>query len=134
VARHSSHALSVLAPHSLKLAKVVDGSPLERWPLLHTVPIRHGRLPVKSTIIWNIPQEYTLHLVGDLGPLLDIKRPALGNEELIKLRVAVSAQVDRGIARKARIIMDRIVDVDRRQDCKGLKISLFSAITKGRSI
>ena len=132
LARHNSPALSVLAPHLLKLAKVVDCGALHTRPLLHTVPICHGRFPVKSTVIRNVPQKYVLHLAGDLSPLLHVKRPALFGKELIKLLVAIFAQVGRGTARKARIIGVRIVDGDRRKDRIGLKIPLFGAVAKGR--
>src|SRR5207249_11563554 len=82
VGRHSSHALSVLAPHLLKLPKVEHRGALDRGPLLHPVPIRHGRLPVKPAVIRDLLQEYALHLMGDLSPLLDLKCLALCCKEL----------------------------------------------------
>ena len=48
---HRSHTLATLAPHLLKLAKVIDRRPLDRGPSLHPVPIRHGRFPVKPAVI-----------------------------------------------------------------------------------
>src|SRR2546430_1746810 len=104
IARHSSHTLATQAPHLLKLTKVVHSGTLQRWPLFDTVPIRHGRFPVKSTVTRDVLQEQALHLARDLGALLDLKRPALLRKELIKLRVAVFAIVERGIARKAQKI------------------------------
>src|SRR5215471_14243426 len=86
-----SHAPAALAPYLLELAKAGHRRPLQRRPVLYPVPIPHRRLPVKAPVIRDVVQEQALHLPGDLGPLLDFKRPALGRKELIKLRVAVFA-------------------------------------------
>src|SRR5467141_495582 len=84
IGRHSAlHTLAALARYPLEFAKVEHSGPMDRWPLLHTVPIPHGRFPVKATVIGHILQEQPLHLAGDLGPFLDLKRLALFLKELI---------------------------------------------------
>ena len=94
--------------------------------MLDPVPIPHGRLPVKAPVIWNVPQEDVLYLPGDLSPLCDLKRPALGRKELIKLRVAVFAQVGGRLADQPRIVEVRIIDGDPRQDRIGLKLRILT--------
>jgi len=106
--RHRSHALAALAPDLLEFAKVGYRGSLDRWPVLDPVPIPHGRLPVKAPVIRNVPQEDVLYLPDDLSPLCDLKRPALGRKELIKLRVAVFAQVGGRLADQPRIVTDGV--------------------------
>src|SRR5262245_60858938 len=72
-----SHAPAALAPDLLEPAKAGHCRPLQRRPVLHPVPIAHGGFPVKAPVIWDVMQEQTLHLPGELGPLLDLKRPTL---------------------------------------------------------
>src|SRR5262245_26373578 len=64
-----SHTLATLAPHLLELAKVEHGRRMHRRPVLHTVPIPHGRHPVKTSVIRHILQEQALHLARERGPL-----------------------------------------------------------------
>ena len=68
---------------------------MDRRPLFDAVPIPHGRFPIKAPVIRHILQEQALHLAGDLGPSLGVKRLALLGEELIKILVAVFGQVRR---------------------------------------
>src|SRR5256886_13463938 len=51
------HTLAASAPHLLKLAKVEHGGPLQRRPVLHPVPVAHGRLPIKPPVIRDVLQE-----------------------------------------------------------------------------
>src|SRR5215831_15524178 len=106
--RPRSHSRAALAPDLLEFAKVGHRGPLDRGPVLHPVPIAHGRLPVKTPVIRNVPQENMLHLPRDLSPLRDLKRPALRRKELIKLRVAVFAQVRGRLADQPRIVTNGV--------------------------
>jgi hypothetical protein len=83
---------------------------MDRWPLLDTVPIAHGRFPVKATVIRDVPQGYVLHLARDLSPFLDIKCLTLFLKELVKFWVTVLPQIRNGIPVQARIIEIWLID------------------------
>src|SRR5262245_8990174 len=110
------HTLAALAPYLFELAKVKHRGSMDRRPLLHPVPISHGRFPVKAAVIRHILQEQALHLARALSPFLDIKRLTLFLKELVELWVTVLPQVRNGITDQARIIEVWVINRHRLQN------------------
>ena len=106
--RQPSHAPATLAPHLFKLAKVEHRGPLQRWPVLHSVPIAHRRLPIKPPVIRDVLEEDALHLAGELSPVLRLKRLALLGKQRVKGRVAIVAQVERRLAHQSGVVTNGV--------------------------
>jgi hypothetical protein len=50
-------------------------------PILHPIPVAHGRFPVIAAIVGEIVEQDALHLPGNFRPFLDIELATLLVEE-----------------------------------------------------